>query len=70
MIIVEKIGCRAVKRCSEIEKEIREDFRSIVDGNPDIDRDFYDDNAVESYLNFLVELHINDWLVIDDRYEE
>lgn len=70
MIIVEKIGCRVVKRSSELVKEIREDFRSIVDGNPDIDRDFYDDNAVESYLNFLVELHINDWLVIDDRYEE
>ena len=59
-----------VKRSSELVKEIREDFHSIVDGNPDIDRDFYDDNAVESYLNFLVELHINDWLVIDDRYEE
>lgn len=70
MIIVEKIGCRVVKRSSELVKEIREDFHSIVDGNPDIDRDFYDDNAVESYLNFLVELHINDWLVIDDRYEE
>lgn len=70
MIIVEKIGCRVVKRSSELVKEIREDFRSIVDGNPDIDRDFYDDNAVESYLSFLVELHKNDWLVIDDRYEE
>lgn len=70
MIIVEKIGCRVVKRSSELVKEIREDFHSIVDGNPDIDRDFYDDNAVESYLNFLVELHINDWLVIDDRYDK
>lgn len=70
MIIVEKIGCRVVKRSSELVKEIREDFHSIVDGNPDIDRDFYDDNAVESYLSFLVELHKNDWLVIDDRYEE
>ena len=70
MIIVEKIGCRVVKRSSELVKEIREDFHSIVDGNPDIDRDFYDDNAVESYLSFLVELHKNDWLVIDDRYDE
>ena len=70
MIIVEKIGCRVVKRCSELVKEIREDLQSMVDRNSDIDSDFYDDNAVESYLSFLVELHKNDWLVIDDRYEE
>lgn len=70
MIIVEKIGCRVVKRCSELVKEIREDLQSMVDRNSDIDSDFYDDDTVESYLNFLVELHINDWLVIDDRYEE
>lgn len=70
MIIVEKIGCRVVKRSSELVKEIREDLQSMVDRNSDIDSDFYDDDTVESYLNFLVELHINDWLVIDDRYEE
>lgn len=70
MIIVEKIGCRVVKRCSELVKEIRENLQSMVDRNSDIDSDFYDDNAVESYLSFLVELHKNDWLVIDDRYEE
>lgn len=70
MIIIEKTGCRVVKRCSELVKEIREDFQSIEDGISDIDRDFNDEDTVESYLNFLVELHINDWLVIDDRYEE
>ena len=70
MIIVEKIGCRVVKRCSELVKEIREDLQSMVDRNSDIDSDFYDDDTVESYLNFLVELHINDWLVIDDRYDK
>ena len=70
MIIVEKIGCRVVKRCSELVKEIRENLQSMVDRNSDIDSDFYDDNAVESYLSFLVELHKNDWLVIDDRYDE
>ena len=70
MIIVEKIGCRVVKRCSELVKEIRENLQSMVDRNSDIESDFYDDNAVESYLSFLVELHKNDWLVIDDRYEE
>ena len=70
MIIAERIGCRVVKRCSELVKEIRENLQSMVDRNSDIDSDFYDDNAVESYLSFLVELHKNDWLVIDDRYEE
>lgn len=69
MIITERTGCRVVKRCSELVKEIRKDFQSMVDGNSDIDRDFNDEDTVESYLNFLVELHINDWLVIDDRYE-
>ena len=63
----EKIYCKQVKRTSSIVEQIKGEIEELRK-NPDIDNDFFDDDYIESYLQFLVGyIHKNDWLVIEDR---
>ena len=66
----EQIYCKQVKRTSLIVEQIRNDIEEMK-LNEDHDNDFFDEDYVESYLQFLVGyVHENDWLVIEDRSEK
>lgn len=66
----EQIYCKQVKRTSLIVEQIRNDIEEMK-LNEDLDNDFFDEDYVESYLQFLVGyVHENDWLVIEDRSEK
>ena len=54
---------------SELIKQIREDFKLWEEMSPDIDEGYIDEEDVQSYLNFLIERHHAEWIVIDDTQE-
>ena len=63
----EKTYCKQVKRTSFIIEQIKSEIEELK-MNPDIDSDYFDDDYIESYLQFLVGyVHKNDWIVIEDR---
>lgn len=57
-----------IKR-SELIEQIREDFKLWEEMSPDIDEGYFDEEDVQSYLNFLIERHHAEWIVIDDTQE-
>ena len=54
---------------SELIEQIREDFKLWEEMSPDIDEVYFDEEDVQSYLNFLIERHHAEWIVIDDTQE-
>lgn len=54
---------------SELIEQIREDFKLWEEMSPDIDKGYFDEEDVQSYLNFLIERHHAEWIVIDDTQE-
>ena len=54
---------------SELIEQIREDFKLWEEMSPDIDEGYFDVEDVQSYLNFLIERHHAEWIVIDDTQE-
>ena len=54
---------------SELIEQIREDFKLLEKMSPDIDEGYFDEEDVQSYLNFLIERHHAEWIVIDDTQE-
>ena len=51
---------------SELIEQIREDFKLWEEMSPDIDEGYFDEEDVQSYLNFLIERYHDEWVVIDD----
>ncbi len=65
-----EVYCKQLKRASAIVEEIRSEIEELKK-NPDIDEGFFDEDYIESYLQFLVGyVHEKDWLVIEDRPEK
>ena len=54
---------------SELIEQIREDFKLWEEMSQDIDEGYFDEEDVQSYLNFLIERHHAEWIVIDDTQE-
>ena len=54
---------------SELIEQIREDFKLWEEMSPDIDGGYFDEEDVQSYLNFLIERYHDEWVVIDDTQE-
>ena len=54
---------------SELIEQIREDFKLWEEMSPDIDEGYFYEEDVQSYLNFLIERHHAEWIVIDDTQE-
>lgn len=54
---------------SELIEQIREDFKPWEEMSPDIDKGYFDEEDVQSYLNFLIERYHDEWIVIDDTQE-
>ena len=54
---------------SELIEQIREDLKLWEEMSPDIDKGYFDEEDVQSYLNFLIERHHAEWIVIDDTQE-
>ena len=54
---------------SELIEQIREDFKLWEEMSPDIDTGYFDEEDVQSYLNFLIERYHDEWIVIDDTQE-
>ena len=66
----EQLYCKQVKRTSLIVEQIRSDIKELKLSD-DLDNDFFDEDYIESYLQFLVGyVHKSDWLVIEDRPEK
>ena len=55
---------------SELIEQIREDFKLWEEMSPDIDEGYFDEEDVQSYLNFLIERYHDEWVVIDVRRKE
>ena len=59
-----------VQTCAlPILEQIREDFKLWEEMSPDIDEGYFDEEDVQSYLNFLIERYHDEWVVIDDTQE-
>ena len=54
---------------SELIEQIREDFKLWEEMSQDIDEGYFDEEDVQSYLNFLIERYHDEWVVIDDTQE-
>jgi hypothetical protein len=54
---------------SELIEQIREDLKLWEEMSPDIDKGYFDEEDVQSYLNFLIERYHDEWIVIDDTQE-
>ena len=54
---------------SELIEQIREDFKLWEEMSPDIDEGYFDEEDVQSYLNFLIERYLDEWFCIDDIQE-
>ena len=54
---------------SELIEQIREDFKLWEEMSLDIDEGYFDEEDVQSYLNFLIERYHDEWVVIDDTQE-
>ena len=54
---------------SELIEQIREDFKLWEEMSPDIDKGYFDEEDVQSYLNFLIERYHDEWIVIDATQE-
>lgn len=65
------VYCKEIKRASLLVEQIENEFAQWKSEEPDFDDDFFDDEAVESYLQFLVGyVHKDDWYVVEDRPEK
>ena len=53
---------------SELIEQIREDFKLWEEMSPDIDEGYFDEEDVQSYLNFLIERHQLQHMVLLKRY--
>lgn len=63
--------CKEVKRASLLVKQIKRQFDQWKVEQPDIDDDFFDDDTIDSYLQYIVGcVHKDDWYVIEDRPEK
>ena len=63
--------CKEIKRTSLLVEQIKKEFAQWKSEEPDFDEDFFDEDAVESYLQYLVGyVHKDDWYVIEDRPEK
>lgn len=63
--------CKEIKRTSLLVEQIRKDFAKWKVEQPDLDDDFFDDDAVDSYLQYIAGyVHKDDWYVIEDRPEK
>ena len=63
--------CKEIKRTSLLVEQIKKEFAQWKSEEQDFDEDFFDEEAVESYLQYLVGyVHKNDWYVIEDRPEK
>ena len=60
--------CKEIKRTSLLVEQIEREFAQWKSEEPDFDEDFFDEEVIESYLQYLVGyVHKNDWYVIEDR---
>ncbi len=66
----EQIFCKQLMRTSLIVEQIKGEIEELK-MNEDLDIDYFDEDYIESYLQFLVGyVHKGDWLVIEDRPEK
>ena len=58
-----------INKKSELIEQSREDYKLLEEMTPDIDEGYFDEEDVQSYLNFLIERYHDEWIVIDDTQE-
>ena len=46
--------CKEIKRTSLLVEQIKKEFAQWKSEEPDFDEDFFDEDAVESYLQYLL----------------
>jgi hypothetical protein len=62
------VYCKEVKKTSLLVEQIKNNFAQWQTEEKDFDEDFFDEETVESYLQYLVGyVHKDDWFVIEDR---
>lgn len=62
---MEKPNIKRVTGLSWIRKQAKEDFE-MLKKEPELDPSFFTDDELEHYVDFLLRVHADEWLVIDD----
>ena len=66
----ESPSIKRIVKVSMLLEEIRNELDTITRELPDFNADFYDDAEIEKVLNYLAAKHEDEWILIDDRYEQ
>lgn len=66
---MDKPSIKRVVRLSWIREQAKEEFE-LLKKEPELDSSFFTDGELEHYVNFLLRVHADEWLIIDDINDE
>lgn len=66
---MDKPMLKRVVRLSWIWAQAKEELEQLR-REPDLDPDFFTDDEFEDYIDFLIRVHADEWLIIDDVNDE
>lgn len=62
---MDKQTIKRVTRLSGVREQAKEEFE-MLKKEPELDPTFFTEEGLEHYENFLLRVHTDEWLVIDD----
>lgn len=66
---MDKPMLKRVVRLSWIWAQAKEEFKRLKE-EPELDPTFFTDDELDHYVNFLLRVHADEWLIIDDIYND
>ena len=66
---MDKPSIKRVVRLSWVRAQAKEEFERLKK-EPELDSAFFTDEELESYVNFLLRVHTDEWIVINDKNNE
>ncbi len=66
---MEKPSIKRLVRLSWVRAQAKEEFERLKK-EPELDSAFFTDEELENYVNFLLRVHTDEWIVINDKNNE
>ena len=66
---MDKPSIKRVGRLSWVRAQAKEEFERLKK-EPELDSAFFTDDELENYVNFLLRVHTDEWIVINDKNNE
>lgn len=66
---MDKPSIKRVVRLSWVRAQTKEEFE-MQKKEPELDPTFFTDEELEYYVNFLLRVHTDEWIVINDKNNE